>query len=275
MRFILKKILLLSITRLFCLFLVLGMRLFGVDMGTQTEDRHLKTKEEYAENIFLQAQAHFLKQEYVMAVPLFEEAVKHHHVEAMINLGQCFDNGWGCKQDVNHAFYLYSLAAQKDHPIALRNVGNMLVNGVGDVPKNVEKAIESWEKAALKGDPVSQFNLAIHYKEGILVRKDVEKAARLYEQSARQGFVRAQFSLAYCYKMGFGVTQNILTAMYWYEKAAEQGHVKAIINVAVFHEINGRFNEAAYWYKMAADCGWQMAHDRLRFINSTQHRAPQ
>jgi TPR repeat protein len=59
-------------------------------------------------------------------------------------------------------------------------------------------------RAADRGDPKAQFNLASMYETGKGVSQNYEKAIELYTKAADQGLVDAQYNLALMYENGDG-----------------------------------------------------------------------
>ena len=56
------------------------------------------------------------------------------------------------------------------------------------------------------------------------MEKNIQKAVELYQKAAEQGHTRAQYNLGFCYENGTGVKQTIQKAVDLYQKAADQGH---------------------------------------------------
>ena len=57
--------------------------------------------------------------------------------------------------------------------------------------KNIEKAIELYNKAIDLGNSAAMYNLAYLYENGYGVIKDVGKAILLYQRSAKNGYENA------------------------------------------------------------------------------------
>ncbi|MGI9490152.1 MAG: tetratricopeptide repeat protein [Geminicoccaceae bacterium] len=55
------------------------------------------------------------------------------------------------------------------------------------VPKDIDKAMSWYERAALSGDMAAQYNLGRIYLEGKLVEQDIERAHELLRLAAEQG----------------------------------------------------------------------------------------
>ena len=57
-------------------------------------------------------------------------------------------------------------------------------------------AADHFKRAAIEGDPMSQYNLGLMYERGDGVHQDFAQAIHLYKQAAAQGDVDAQNNLA-------------------------------------------------------------------------------
>ena len=53
---------------------------------------------------------------------------------------------------------------------------------------------------------------------------------------AKQGNAQAQFNLGVCYDQGKGIAKNYQEAAKWYRQAAEQGFALAQYNMGVYNE---------------------------------------
>lgn len=95
----------------------------------------------------------YLNGEYVMkneevAFRLFEEASTE-HVQALDNLGRCFENGWGVQQDVGQAINFYQLAGDAGYMLGYFHIGQIYEKGYPpDTPKDIEKAVNWYLQAA-------------------------------------------------------------------------------------------------------------------------------
>ena len=103
------------------------------------------------------------------------------------------------------------------------NLGAAYDNGIG-VPRDLEKAIYWYQKAAEQGLAEAQFNLA-----HLLVDADISaaRAAKWMAKAAEQGMVEAEFLMGVIYAEGIGVAQDDDEARRWLEKAIENGHAEA------------------------------------------------
>lgn len=92
---------------------------------------------------------------------------------------------------------------------------------------------------ANRGDSDAQFNVALHYQDGIELPQDYSKAYYWFRKAANQGHAAAQYSLALLLTKGLGHPKDEREGATWYRMAAEQGHQAAQFNLAVMYE-NGQ-----------------------------------
>ena len=101
---------------------------------------------------------------------------------------------------------------------------------VKDIPKTSTAQGEKLSAKAGEGDPEALYELGRIYLEGLgdIVR-DVPKALELLRKSAESGNSSAMLELAYIYDRGHGVERNESKALEWLRKAAESD--KGILSV--------------------------------------------
>jgi len=148
------------------------------------------------------------------------------NLEAQFNLGHCYYNGDGVRQDFVEAVKWYTKAAEQGHAKSQYSLGYCYAKGEG-VKQDYTQTMKWWTKAAEQGHAKAQHNLACCYDEGMGVTQDFVEAVKWYAKAAEQGLDNAQFNLGLCYGKGYGVTQDSGQAEIWLRKAAEQGHLPA------------------------------------------------
>ena len=80
-------------------------------------------------------------------------------------------------------------------------LGNAYVNGQG-VDRDIAKAIEYYETAAIAGSGPAAFNLGLLHELGRGVELDLEKAFAYYLRAAELGLPAAQFNVGNMYSRG-------------------------------------------------------------------------
>jgi len=144
--------------------------------------------------------------------------------DALCQLGENYLNGKsGYPKDYNKAVHWFRKAADKGFAKAQNWLGRCYQEGWG-VSKNDSEAVKCFRKAADQGDASGQYNLGYCYEHGNGVEQSYSKAVEWYRKSADQGLAWAQYNLGYCYEHGKGVMSDRNKAIQWYRKAADQGH---------------------------------------------------
>ncbi len=126
---------------------------------------------------------------------LLERAVAGNDAVAMFNLGVCLHSGLGqLPKNEQRAFALFSQAADKKYPRACYNVGVCYFFGIG-VNRNEGQAATAYLKGAQLGDSKSMYNLAVCYAHGIGIVEDEAEAVRWYREAAALNDARSQSNL--------------------------------------------------------------------------------
>lgn len=125
----------------------------------------------------------------------------------------------------------YEMAAEKGDKDALRALAYLRRSPsykIKSAPDIDEKWDMQWlAKTAGYGDSISQYELGRLFEEGSKVPRNYEKALYWYERAANQNRLEAMCAAAYMYLDGKGVEVNVDKAVNWYEKAAMQDYTPA------------------------------------------------
>ena len=156
------------------------------------------------------------------------------------------------------AYASYLRAARRGQPIGEYNVAMMMFNGEGtsvDVPGSVR-----WlRRAADAGFALAQYDLALLYESGTGVERSQVEATHWFLDAAEQGHVDAQLAVATQLLLGRGVAKDLAAAIHWYEEAATNGNVDAQYSLASFYEHGEGVpvdpGRALSWYAAAARQG--------------------
>lgn len=136
-------------------------------------------------------------------------AARRGDYDAQTRLGRLHEEGLGCSQDYQRAFFWYKKAAKRkrrDSVEAKFNLGRLYQQGLG-CHRDLELA-ESWLREA--------------------VEDNYRPALYEYVALATEGVVQAQTNLGYFYWIGKTVSQNHQGSIYWTRLAAEQEDIAAI-----------------------------------------------
>ena len=127
-----------------------------------------------------------LKIEPARAVTACRRLAEQGNVEAEVNLGAMYFNGWGVSPDYATAAKWYRKAADQGDPGAQYNMGDMCAHGWGE-PQDYAEAAMWYQKAADQGDSDAQYNLGVIYAEGRGVPRSYVQAHMWWSLSAAGG----------------------------------------------------------------------------------------
>lgn len=179
-------------------------------------------------------------------------------VDSALSLGYIYLYGTDdIEADYQKAFHFYKLAADKDSPIALNNLGSLYFSGIG-TEVDYQKASELFSKAAQKGNADAAVNLAFIYLSSGK-KQHFEQAVDLFEQAAQSGNQTAKFMLGYAYYKGFVVDQNLREAVKLIRDSAKASFDEAQLVLANMY-LNGEgiaknYGHAVKYYRAASAQG--------------------
>ncbi|CAH2066598.1 unnamed protein product [Thlaspi arvense] len=178
---------------------------------------------------------------------------------ALLKWGKRFKHGrGGVRANLDKALDSFLKAAARGSTLAMVDAG-LVYWERGEK----EKAVNLYRKAAELGDAVGQCNLGISYLQA--QPSNPKEAMKWLKQSAENGYVRAQYQLALCLHQSQVVQPNMQEATRWYLKAAEGGYARAMYNVSLCYSVGQGVPQnrklARKWMKRAADQG----HSKAQF----------
>lgn len=128
----------------------------------------------------------------------------------------------GPQKDAAGALHWITLAAVHGQAVAQYRLALLYAAGTGTA-KDAARALQWYEAAALQGNRKAMHDLGISYAQGLGTAKNPTEAARWFSRAAGFGYVDSQFDLAVLYERGEGVPQSLLDAYKWYAVAGRQG----------------------------------------------------
>ncbi len=194
-----------------------------------------------------------------------EQLAEDGYVVAQYRLGNSYY--YGEKQiaeDWNKALYWYEKAANQGDAYSQNMMGVIYTNENDYVEQDIQKAIYWFEKAAEQNYPIACWNLAFQYDHIMenINHKDNAKAFYWFKKAAELGCTDAYNRLGLYYHNGCYTDKNVTEAIKWYEKAAANGEAAACWNLGLVYDNEEEVkdsNKAFYWYKRAAEAGYQDA----------------
>ena len=100
--------------------------------------------------------------------------------------------------------------AEQEYSIGMAKIGYLY-----DQRQDYERAFTFYTKAAEQGDPISQYNLGVMYKDGKGVNKDRAKAIFWLEKASNEGLVEAQYLTGLYYLFLQKDTKLYIDGTYW------------------------------------------------------------
>lgn len=188
-------------------------------------------------------------------------------------LAGCYEEGIGVEKDVNKAFKLLKVAAEKGCVDAIYRLAVKYTVGRDMVEQDDYEAFKWAEKGAEKNDATCQDMVADCYFLGMGVEKDEVKSFLWFMKAAEQGNSHAQYRVGRFYYCGKAVRDDEMyvtdekEAFKWFQKAANQGEPDAMYYLGeCYYNGEGTYEDlgkARKWYQKAAEKGNEDAMEAL------------
>lgn len=141
------------------------------------------------------------------------------------------------QQRVNH------LQPRRNHAQAIQKRVRPRANFVRPrVDIHTQRRFLAAQKAAQRGHPQAEFDLAMMYAKGNGVQRNPRVAFNLFHRAAKKGHVDAKYCMAVNFDKGYGVIQQKELARHWYGIAAKAGHRGARQRLAQLNQHNQQPN---------------------------------
>lgn len=207
----------------------------------------------------------------VEAVKWFRMAADHGDVNACVQIGVHYADGYGVEKDMTQAYRWLRVAAICAKPDDLKPM-QCLADFYAEEEgwEQGDTNLVKWcQNAAEQGNSFAQRLLGVYYAIGKGVEQDDAEAVKWYLKAAEQGDLFAQWHMAFCYNKGIGVEKNDTEKAKWYLKGAEQGDSLAQEGIAYCYAegcgVEKNEAEAAKWYLKAAEQGDSYAQRVLTY----------
>ena len=170
--------------------------------------------------------------------------------DTLDSMGICYRDGKGVTKNIEKAIECFEKAVTFGYAQSANRIGVFFRDS------DLEKAIYWYKIAADNGVSDSMYNLAKIYRYEDAV-KDINKAIGWYEKAAEKGDADAMFSLGYIYKYELEPA-DIELSTFWYEEAVNNGKTYALVALGkTYKNIKSvrDYSKALHYYKLAADKG--------------------
>lgn len=195
-------------------------------------------------------------EDYREALDYFTEGVKLDNAECQCCLGSMFGEGMGVPKNLEVAFRLIKIAAEKNNTSAQFLLGHMYFYGNG-TPKDYTAAFKWMRKAANDDHIEAQILLGSMYYFGYGTTKNFVLAHKWYLDASNQGNLDAMHKLAILYTKGEGVRENQEVAFRYFKKAADKGHSLSQQKVLTMYSVGlgteRNMDEARKYHQMILD----------------------
>ncbi|QLZ70045.1 endopeptidase IV (plasmid) [Legionella sp. PC1000] len=213
---------------------------------------------------------------------------------AQLKLAYMLENGLGSEPDLAGAQRWYTASAEQGNPLAQYQLGQFYQLGENAEPDynlakqwyekaaatlpeasvalgfidetvndNYVQALKAYEQAAMKGDALGIYDLALMYLYGKGTPVNYQKARDLFVEAATHQVHEAMNQLGALYFNGLGQPRDTQQALSWYKKAAELGNANALYQLGLLSETGFitklDFNNALNYYQQSADKGNEKA----------------
>jgi uncharacterized protein len=145
-------------------------------------------------------------------------AIELGHSQAMFHMGMMHDNGIGVQRNALVANDWYRKSRMAESPVK-RTFNFYKEKGNGIVEVQYSEILKDLISQAENGNAEIQFQLARIYDDGKLVPRDFDKALHWYKKAAMNEYEEAQFTLGYFYCRGIGVKKDKEIANEWLIKS--------------------------------------------------------
>jgi hypothetical protein len=226
-----------------------------------------------------------LKADEAKAKSYLELAASQEFAPAMNDLATLFFVGEGPDgkgKDPKKGFEMFNKAAEKGSAAAHRLLGQIYENGLGDQPRNLDKALEHYLIAARANDGAAQLWMGNasqtgYVKDSAKDKKDVKDikpdeiavapspaaALQWYRLAAQNNIPQALYFVGVFYETGTVVDKDLNKAFSLVQRAAQQGVPAAGYRLATYYQQGAGVGQdvvaAGAWYERAAKAGLPQA----------------
>ncbi|MBX3569097.1 MAG: caspase family protein [Rhizobiaceae bacterium] len=121
------------------------------------------------------------------AFEYLKRAAQAGNAEAQYELGKAFEKGIGTPQDVQAALHWFNQAADQDFGDAINDLGYLYSFGGGGLPRDRQRGVDLFMRAAELGQPEALFNAAAMIDEGRVEGRGSSEAALYLYRAIRAG----------------------------------------------------------------------------------------
>ena len=196
------------------------------------------------------------------AIPYYRKAAAAGNTQAMINLGNTFED----REDFEQAYYWYHEAALLGNPDGMFNVANMYHWG-RYVRQDYKKAREYFEKLYRMNCRGAAFYLGLYSEYGYAGEKNEAEAVRYYREGLDSGDGYCAVNLGRMYCLGLGVEKDERKGLAYYRRGYQEGDSLACANLGWCYEVGQgtrkNLPKALEYYREGAELGEEHCMEAL------------
>ena len=153
-------------------------------------------------------------------------------------VGRAYNIEAGVKRDMNKAVDYYEKSIKLGNTSSMYNLALIYETGKEGVEKNIKKSVELYMMASNLNDSGAMYNLALIYETGNdEIEKDTKKTFELYSLSAKLKHPSSINNLALIYEHGkHGIEKNFEKALELYQEGVLMNHPSSIYNLALIYQ---------------------------------------
>lgn len=162
------------------------------------------------------------------------------HVNSTFHLAEIYrDGNWlSTQNDLQEAFSLYTMAANKGHLNALIKLSDFYKNGICTT-KNYSFAMILLKMACALGSGHAMYKLALEHRNGVMAEKNMEISINYYKKAVAYDSENAMNDLGLLYLHGRPpyIEKNVALAVMLFEMATKHGCVQSFSHLAsIYHK---------------------------------------
>ncbi|MDH1314998.1 SEC-C metal-binding domain-containing protein [Shewanella xiamenensis] len=207
------------------------------------------------------------------AIYFLESSSNFDHLDSRFALGLIYQQGLGCKSDIDKAIDHMYYCASHGNVMAKAYFGFFVMNMSDADIYDKQCALEFLEEAAKMRNPLAQNLLSEMYSVGNLVDKNQARAIELLTEAANSGYPESQYRLAELYHQSGEVEK------YWelIEKAINNNHAPANLSAARVSAFNDSHHRALEYYtrylEIKDDAIAQFEYGQLKLKTAAENSA--
>ena len=155
------------------------------------------------------------------SVEFYKKSADCGNIFSAFELGMLYKDGYSSfEPNYENAAKYFLMAAEAGMTEAKYQMGELYYLGYAAFGRDFASANKWFKRAAEEGDIRSQYNLGYAYQHGLAVEKNLDSAIFWYEKAARRGNRLSQIGVADLYAQI--QKRNYKEASFWYQQAANQ-----------------------------------------------------